>query len=194
VDSDVAKAIEASVRTLEAEGAQIVRVDIPLLAKPLDFSSLFTILLYEFNEILGDRFRAAPDKSLFGAIVRNDIAKGEKISREDYERALTTRVQLAAQLKEAFSHADALITPTMPTTSPILAAGGPAYDRGRQFMLPISWTGLPALSTQSGFDSNGLPIGMQLVGDARQEALLLRIAHAYQRASHTYAKRPSIYA
>jgi len=194
VDPDVAAAVEASVRTLEREGAQIVKVDMPLLAKPVDFSSLFTILLYEFNEILGDRYRAAPDKDKFGAIVRSDIAKGEKISRDDYERALTARMQLAAQFKEAFSRVDALITPTMPTTAPILAAGGPAYDRGRQFMLPISWTGLPALSTQSGFDSNGLPVGMQLVGNAQREALLLRIAHAHQRATRFYAKRPSVYA
>jgi aspartyl-tRNA(Asn)/glutamyl-tRNA(Gln) amidotransferase subunit A len=194
VDPDVAKAVEEAVRTLESEGARIVNVKIPLLAKPVDFSSLFTIVLYEFNRILGNRYRAAPDKSKFGAIVQDDIAKGEKISRADYEKALTARAQLSAQFKAAFAHADALITPTMPTTAPVLAAGGPAYDRGRQFMLPISATGLPALSMPCGFDSAGLPVGLQLVGNARREALLLRIAHAHQRAMPVYAKRPSVYA
>ncbi len=194
LDPDVAKAVEASVRTLQSEGAQIVPVSIPLLAKPLDFSALFTILLYEFNEIIGDRYRAAADKTQFGEIVRNDLAKGEKISREQYEKALTARTQLLAQFKDAFSQVDALITPTMPTTAPILAAGGPAYDRGREFMLPISWTGLPALSTQSGFDSNGLPVGMQLIGNSRQEARLLQIAHAHQKATGFYLKRPPVHA
>jgi hypothetical protein len=41
--------VEASVHTLQGEGAQIVGVNIPLLAEPLDFSALFTILLYEFK-------------------------------------------------------------------------------------------------------------------------------------------------
>lgn len=194
VDPDVAKAVEASVRTLQGEGAQIVRVNIPLLAKPLDFSALFTILLYEFNEIIGDRYRAAADKTQFGEIVRNDIATGEKISREQYEQALTARTQLLTQFKDAFSQVDALVTPTMPTTAPVLAAGGLVYDRGRQFMLPISWTGLPALSTQSGFDSNGLPVGMQLIGNSSQEARLLQIAHAYQKATGFYLKRPPVHA
>jgi aspartyl-tRNA(Asn)/glutamyl-tRNA(Gln) amidotransferase subunit A len=82
----------------------------------------------------------------------------------------------------------------MPTTAPVLAAGGPAYDRGREFMLPISWTGLPALSTQSDFDSNGLPVGMQLIGNSRQEARLLQIGHAHQKATGFYLKRPPVYA
>jgi aspartyl-tRNA(Asn)/glutamyl-tRNA(Gln) amidotransferase subunit A len=194
VDPEVAKAVEQAARALEAQGAKIVPVSIPLLAKPVDFSAMFTILLYEFNQILGDRYRAAPDKNLFGKIVQNDIAKGERISREDYEKALTARAQLLAQFKHAFSQVDSLIVPTMPTTAPLLAKGGPDYDRGRQFLLPISWTGLPSLSTQCGLDSRGLPIGMQLVGNAMQEAVLLQIADAHQKATGFYLKRPAVHA
>lgn len=192
VDADVAKAVENAARALEAQGARVVPVSIPLLAKPVDFSALFTILLYEFNEILGDRFRAAPDKSVFGGIVHNDIAKGEKITRAQYESALHARTQLLAQFKQAFTQVDVLATPTMPNTAPVLAPSGPAYDRGRQFMLPISWTGLPALSMQCGFDTHGLPIGMQLVGNASQEALLLQIADAYQKLTGFDRQRPKV--
>ncbi|WP_233835698.1 amidase [Paraburkholderia sp. ZP32-5] len=194
VDADVAHAVEQAARTLEAQGAQIVPVDIPLLAKPLDLSALFTILLYEFNQILGDQFRAAPDKNQFGKIVQSDIAKGEKISRDSYEHALTARKQLLAQFNHAFTQVDVLITPTMPTTAPILAPSGPAYDRGRQFMLPISWTGLPAMSAPCGFDSQGLPIGMQLIGPALRESLLLQVANAHQKVTDFYLKHPPIYA
>jgi aspartyl-tRNA(Asn)/glutamyl-tRNA(Gln) amidotransferase subunit A len=194
IDPDVAHAVEQAARTLEAQGAQIVQVEIPLLAKPLDLSALFTILLYEFNQILGDQYRAAPDKNQFGKIVQGDIAKGERISRASYEHALTARAQLLAQFKQAFSVVDVLITPTMPTTAPVLAPSGLAYDRGRQFMLPISWTGLPAMSTPCGFDSKGLPIGMQLVGPALQESLLLQVANAHQKATGFYLKHPPIYA
>jgi aspartyl-tRNA(Asn)/glutamyl-tRNA(Gln) amidotransferase subunit A len=69
-----------------------------------------------------------------------------------------------------------------------------AYDRGRQFMLPISWTGLPALSTQSGFDLNGLPVGMQLIGNSRQKARLLQFACVHQKATGFYLKRPPVHA
>jgi aspartyl-tRNA(Asn)/glutamyl-tRNA(Gln) amidotransferase subunit A len=181
VDADVGKAVENAARALEAQGARVVHVSIPLLAKPLDFSALFTILLYEFNEGLGERFRSAPDKSVFGGIVRSDIAKGETITRAQYEVALSARAWLLAQFEQAFTQVDILATPTMPTTAPVLAASGPDYDRGRQFVLPISWTGLPALSMPCGLDAQGLPIGMQLVGNASQEALLLQVADAYQK-------------
>ena len=194
VDPDVAKAVEQAVKTLEAQGAQIVAVKIPLLEKPVDFTAMFTILLYEFNQILGDRFRAAPDKNLFGKIVQSDIAKGERITRAEYEKALTARTELLAQFKRAFTQVDALAVPTMPNTAPVLATGGPDYDRGRQFLLPISWTGLPSISTPCGFDAQGLPVGLQLVGNAMQEALLVQIADAHQKASGFYLKRPAIHA
>lgn len=194
VDPEVAKAVEQAARDLEAQGAKIVSVNIPLLAKPVDFSAMFTILLYEFNQILGDRYRAAADKSQFGNIVQNDIAKGERITRAEYEKALTARSALLAQFKQAFAQVDTLVVPTMPTTAPLLAKGGPAYDRGRQYLLPISWTGLPAISTQCGFDSQGLPIGVQLVGNAMQESVLLQLAHTHQKATGFYLKRPPIHA
>jgi aspartyl-tRNA(Asn)/glutamyl-tRNA(Gln) amidotransferase subunit A len=190
VDADVAKAVEEAVRRLEAQGAKIVPVNIPLLAKPVDFSALFTILLYEFNQILGDQYRAEANKNLFGKIVQNDIARGERISRGDYEKALTARNALVAQFKQAFSQVDTLVVPTMPNTAPKLALGGPEYDRGRQFLLPISWTGLPALSTPCGHDSQGMPIGLQLVGNEMQEALLLQIADAHQKATGFHLQRP----
>jgi aspartyl-tRNA(Asn)/glutamyl-tRNA(Gln) amidotransferase subunit A len=61
-------------------------------------------------------------------------------------------------------------------------------------MLPVSWTRLPAMSTPCGFDSHGLPIGMQLVGPALRESLLLQIANAHQKATGFYLKHPPIYA
>lgn len=194
VDADVGKSVEQAIRELEKQGARIVPVKIPLLAQPVDFSALFTMLLYEFNQILGDRFRAEPNKNLFGKIVQDDIAKGERITLAEYEKSLSARNTLLAQFKQAFTEVDALMVPTMPNTAPKLAKGGTEYNRGRQFLLPISWTGMPSLSTPVGLDSQGLPIGLQLVGNHLQEATLLQIAHAHQQATGFHLKRPPIFA
>lgn len=193
VDPDVAKAVEAATRTLEQLGATVVQVRIPMLAGPLEYSSLLNILLYEFNQILGDEYRATANKNVFGPIVQGNIAKGEKVSREFYEKSLRERAQQKAAFREAFQRVDALVTPTMPTVAPVLSASGDTYDRGRQFALPFSWVGVPSISVPCGFDAGGLPIGMQLVGDDMQEALLLRIAAAYEGATPYHRMHPPLF-
>jgi aspartyl-tRNA(Asn)/glutamyl-tRNA(Gln) amidotransferase subunit A len=193
VDPDVAKAVEECGRTLAKLGAQVTTVRIPMLAGPLEYSSLFNILLYEFNQILGPEYRATANKSLFGPIVQGNIARGEKVSREFYEKALAERAQQKAQFRQVFSQVDALLTPTLPTVAPPLNASGDTYDRGRQFMLPFSWVGVPSVSVPCGFDGSGLPIGAQLVGDEMRESLLLRIAAAYEGATGFYRKRPPVH-
>jgi len=193
VDADVAAAVQAATRTLEQLGATVVQVRIPMLAGPLEYSALFNILLYEFNRVLGDEYRATANKKLFGPIVQANIARGQTVSREFYEKALGERAQQRAAFREVFKQVDALITPTMPTVAPLLSASGDTYDRGRQFALPFSWVGVPSISVPCGFDAQGLPIGMQIVGDEMQEALLLRIAAAYEGATPFHGRRPPVH-
>jgi aspartyl-tRNA(Asn)/glutamyl-tRNA(Gln) amidotransferase subunit A len=81
----------------------------------------------------------------------------------------------------------------MPTTAPLLKASGDTYDRGRQFTLPFSWTGVPSISVPCGFDRNGLPIGMQIVGDEMKESLLLQVAAAYERVTEFHRMHPPLY-
>ena len=88
---------------------------------------------------------------------------------------------------------DALLTPTLPTVAPALSASGDIYDRGRQFMLPFSWVGVPSISVPCGFDGKGMPIGMQIVGDEMRESLLLRIAAAYEGATEFQRRRPPVH-
>jgi aspartyl-tRNA(Asn)/glutamyl-tRNA(Gln) amidotransferase subunit A len=58
------------------------------------------------------------------------------------------------------------------------------------FTYPFNLTGLPSLATPCGFDSQGLPIGMQIVANLWQEALALRVGHAYQQATTWHRARP----
>ena len=194
VDTDVAQAVETATRTLKALGADVVAVRIPMLAGPLEYSALFNILLYEFNQILGDDYRSTTDKQVFGPIVRGNIERGEKVSREFYDNAVKQRSQQRSDFRDVFKRVDALITPAMPTVAPLLSVSGDTYDRGRQFTLPFSWVGVPSISVPCGLDSKGMPIGMQVVGDDMQEALLLRVAAAYENATAFHLQHPPLFA
>ncbi|MGB3296406.1 MAG: amidase, partial [Phormidesmis sp.] len=194
VDPEVAAAIQAAVETFSSLGAEIVAIDIPLLSSgPLEYSALFNILLYEFNQILGEAYNAEPNKNLFGPTVQGNIATGSEITAETYETAQKERPGQIAELKAAFNRVDALITPALPMVAPLLNAEGEIYARGRQFTLPFSFTALPSITTPCGFSSDGLPIGMQIVGNHFEEALILRIAAAFESSTPFSKERPPIY-
>ena len=63
-------------------------------------------------------------------------------------------------------------------------------ERLTRFTYPFNLSGFPALSILCGFDSVGLPIGLQLAASPWQEALLFRVGHAYQQATDWHCRRP----
>ncbi|WP_333842654.1 amidase [Pelomicrobium sp.] len=194
VDQEVGDAIQAAADRLAELGAQVKTVGVPVLNDPAGHSSLLDVLLYEFNQILGAQYRAIENKEeMFEPIVRANILRGEAISRETYEKLLAERPKRMAAMKVVFREVDALLTPTTPTVAPPLDADPEVFDRARRFNLPVSFLGLPALSVPCGFSAAGLPIGLQLVADTLQEALLLRIAAAYEEATRFYRRRPSVH-
>ena len=58
--------------------------------------------------------------------------------------------------------------------------------------VPVNLAGLPAISVPCGFSSNGLPIGLQIVGKAFDEATILRVAHAYEQANDFHTRKPGL--
>lgn len=196
VDAPVADAIKKAAEKFTALGANIIEIQIEPLEGQLDYNKLFTnILLYEFNQILGERYRNTPDaKDLYGPIVTNNIAAGSKVSAADYEKTMSERPAIVAQIKKAFSQVDALLTPALPTVAPLLKASAQDYGRGRQFTIPFSYVALPSIVVPCGFDPAGLPIGLQLVGDHFQEAALLQMGYAFEQATDYHKKHPPIFA
>jgi aspartyl-tRNA(Asn)/glutamyl-tRNA(Gln) amidotransferase subunit A len=96
-------------------------------------------------------------------------------------------------VKSVFKHIDAMLTPALPTVAPLLKASAQDYGRGRQFTIPFSYTALPCLVIPCGFGAEGLPIGLQIVGDHFQEALLLRIGAAFESATDFHNRHPPIF-
>ena len=110
-------------------------------------------------------------------------------------RASRLRTLIRREFDRALESCDVLVAPTTPRTSFKL---GEKVDDPLQmylediFTLALSLAGLPGLSLPCGFDAAGLPIGLQIMGRAFDEATVLRVAHAYEGASDWHTKRPAL--
>jgi aspartyl-tRNA(Asn)/glutamyl-tRNA(Gln) amidotransferase subunit A len=106
---------------------------------------------------------------------------------------------LSAHL-EATAGVDAVIAPVAPVAAPTIAESDvgnnpdaeAVIQRLTRFTRPVNYLGLPALSIPSGFTQGGLPVGMQLVGRSFDEATLLRIGAAFQRATDFHDRVPAL--
>jgi len=192
VDPEVADAVRGAVDKLAGLGAEVKPVRIPLFEAKINYSYPLTILLYEFNQILADEYRTA-DKNLFGPVVQANMARGSQIPKATYDKAIAERPKEVAEIREAFRQVDAFLTPTHPIVAPLQTSDAEGSERVRQFTVPVSFTGLPAVSVPCGFSPSGLPIGLHIVGNDMQEALLLRIAAALEAATDFHQRKPPIY-
>jgi aspartyl-tRNA(Asn)/glutamyl-tRNA(Gln) amidotransferase subunit A len=111
-----------------------------------------------------------------------------------YLKAQKVRTIIRREFDQAFEKFDALITPTSPTVPFKI---GEKVDNPVQMYLsdvctlPINIAGLPAISIPAGF-ANGLPIGMQIIGQPFSEETLLHIAYAYEQATEWHKRRPNL--
>ncbi len=83
--------------------------------------------------------------------------------------------------------------PTSPVPATPISGSSPEHAMLRpRNTLPFNALGLPALSVPCGFTAAGLPVGLQIVGRAWDEAGVLRVAHAYERATEWHRRRPPL--
>ncbi|AFY40545.1 aspartyl/glutamyl-tRNA(Asn/Gln) amidotransferase subunit A [[Leptolyngbya] sp. PCC 7376] len=134
--------------------------------------------------------------SRFGAEVKRRIMLGTYTLSAGYYDAYYLKAQKVRTLiKEdfdaAFAKVDLLICPTSPTTA--FKAGEKTDDPLSMYLsdlmtIPVNLAGLPAMSIPCGFDKQGLPIGMQLIGNVLKEDLLFQVAHAYEQSTEWHKK------
>nr|WP_273702542.1 Asp-tRNA(Asn)/Glu-tRNA(Gln) amidotransferase subunit GatA [Tepidanaerobacter syntrophicus] len=110
-----------------------------------------------------------------------------------YLKALKVRTLITEDFKKAFEKYDVLIVPTSPTTAFKI---GERIDNPMEMYLsdvctvPVNIAGLPALSMPCGFDSRGLPIGLQIIGKAFDEETILRVAYTFEKNTEFHNKKP----
>lgn len=125
----------------------------------------------------------------FDPIVSARILDGREVLAADFLEQLRVRDELRCKARMALENVDFLVTPTTPFVAPALDE----VDRDDVYFsinglclrntIAVNLLGLCAISLPCGFTGDGLPIGLQLIGHPRDEARLLRLAHAFEQAS-----------
>ena len=205
LDLEVKSAVEAAIQKLAALGCEIVPVSLPhtkyaiptyyIVATAEASSNLarFDGVRYGYRaagaRTLSEMYRRSRDQG-FGAEVKRRIMLGTyALSAGYYDayylKAQKVRTLLAQDFSEAFKRVDAIVTPTSPTAAFKL---GEKVDNPLAMYLADIYTvtadlaGIPGISIPCGETKEKLPIGLQILGKHFDEATILRVAHAYERA------------
>ncbi|HLO84268.1 MAG TPA: Asp-tRNA(Asn)/Glu-tRNA(Gln) amidotransferase subunit GatA [Nostocaceae cyanobacterium] len=110
-----------------------------------------------------------------------------------YLKAQKVRTLIKQDFERAFELVDVLVSPTAPTTA--FKAGEKTTDPLSMYLndlmtIPVNLAGLPGISIPCGFDSQGLPIGLQLIGKVLREDQLFQVAYAYEQANTWHLQKP----
>ena len=210
----VERAVREALREYERQGAELVDVSLSLtdhglavyyIIQPAEASS--NLARYdgmrfgrrvEGRDLL-DTYRRTRGEG-FGAEVKRRMILGTYALSAGYYDAYYVKAQkvrtlIKAEFDRAFTRCDAIVTPTSPTVA--FKIGQKVNDPlamylNDVFTLPGNIAGLPGLSLPCGFSDEGLPIGLQVMTNSFQEAMLFRVAAAYERATMHHQRRPEV--
>ena len=194
LDADVARALEDTITVLKREGADIVKVELP---DQRQLSAACQLVLAVEAAAFHKRWLIERPQD-YGPQVLMRLQNGLAVPAVLYLEAMRWRGPALAAHVAATADVDAVLAPVAPVAAPTIAESdvGNAPDaeaviqRLTRFTRPINYLGLPSLSIPSGFNAKGLPIGMQLVGRSFDEATLITIGAAFQRATDFHEKVP----
>ena len=190
-------AVQAAIVMFEELGAQLVDIEIENIHG--NISAQLTIESAEPSTYHQRWLRERPQD--YGDDVRTLLEVGEMLLATHYLQAQRYRTLLRNEFMAAFRKVDVFVCPTLPFTATPMGATTVVIDNGvkedmlsaiMQFTGVASLTGLPALNVPCGFDEEGLPIGMQLIGRPFDEATLFRMGHAYQGSTDFHRRAPSL--
>lgn len=214
IQPEVEAAVRRAIQTLRDLGAQVVEISLPHTEYALPVYYLIAPAEASANLARYDGVRFGPREpadalwevfrktrgTRFGAEVKRRIMLGTyALSAGYYDayygQAQKVRTLIKQDFDTAFETVDVIACPVAPTT---------AFKQGEHsgdplamyledvFTLPTNLAGVPGLAFPVGFDSNTLPIGMQLLGPHFKEEVLFKTAHAYQQVTDWHKRRPNL--
>jgi len=213
IDPEVESAVREAIRALEKLGAKVVEVSLPhseyalavyYIIAPAEASSnlaRYDGVKYGFrakgNYDLLEMYKESRSQG-FGAEVKRRIMLGTyALSAGYYEayyrKASQVRTLIQEDFRKAFSQCDVLLMPTAPT--PAFKLGEKVDDPLQMYLsdiftIPCNLAGLPGLSLPCGFSRQGLPIGLQILGNHFQEEKLFRVAYTYEQNTEFHRRKP----
>lgn len=187
---DLGKRLDDARQVFQSLGVELVAIDLP------DAAAIQSVMSPMLLADAADFHRAAledPDSGL-GADIRERLMIGYRASGIDYARAMRMKERWAHALEQVFQQVDCILTPTVAGPAPLAEQSQAMILATRdltRFTFVWSFAEVPALSVPCGFTSDGLPLGMQLVGRWWDEARLLALGHAFQRETDYHLRRPT---
>ena len=214
MEAEVEEAIQKAIKQLESTGAEIKQVSLPhtkysLPTYYLVATSEASANLARFDGVrfgqrvekgdMWETYKASRGQG-FGAEVKRRIMLGTyALSAGYYDawygKALGVRQFIKQDFDNVFKEVDVLLSATSPTTA--FKFGENSDDPLKMYLADVltiaaNVAGVCGVSVPCGFDSNGLPIGMQLIGPQLGEDTILRVAHAYEQANDFHTLKPQL--
>ena len=213
IEEEVKRTVLLAADELEESGAVIEEFEMPMMnymipayyviaaAEASSNLSRYDGIKYGYRsekaKILSEVYRLSRSEG-FGLEVKRRIMLGSFVLSSGYydayyKKALQARTIIKDAYNSIFERFDMIISPVAPTTAYKL---GENLDDpmkmylGDIYTVSINLAGLPAVSLPCGFDGNGLPVGMQLIGSPFREDMLVNAASVYQRRTDYHTKRP----
>jgi aspartyl-tRNA(Asn)/glutamyl-tRNA(Gln) amidotransferase subunit A len=196
LDSDVARLLDDTIAVLKREGADVVQVELP---DQRQLTAACQLVLAVEASAFHKRWLIERPQD-YGPQVLMRLQNGLAIPGVLYLEAMRWRGPALAAHIAATANVDAVIAPFAPVAAPTIAESdvGNSPDaesviqRLTRFTRPINYLGLPSLAIPAGFTARRLPVAMQLIGRSFDEATLLRIGAAFQRATDFHERVPKL--
>jgi Asp-tRNA(Asn)/Glu-tRNA(Gln) amidotransferase A subunit family amidase len=187
LNADVKTAALAAFDELRGQGATIEDVDAPTLDLA---GAIWVTMLSEVYEFHRETIRDQPQN--YGEGIRTRIYMGALVTAADYQRGQRLRARLRREVMALLEGVDALIFPghAAPAQRFEDIQMGQIIVPGSRYTNVWNLLGLPAVVIPCGFNRDGLPLAIQIVGRPFDEATVLRIARAYERATDWHTRRP----
>jgi aspartyl-tRNA(Asn)/glutamyl-tRNA(Gln) amidotransferase subunit A len=199
VAKDVRAAFEQSLVRLRDLGAELVELTETLP----DMAPVWQVINHTTWRARFEDMIRREDNRMSPSLVRQ-VAQASDWSGADYQKAMFRRTELFRMVQRWFETYDFLVTPTLSRTAlpidqdlfePIRIDGIEAGELRRSwfpYTMPFNITGHPAITVCNGFDGEGLPIGLQIVGRFRDDASVLRAAALYEASERWLERWPDL--
>ncbi len=215
IDGEVSTAVQNAINFFKDQGAEIVDISLPhteyavsvyyIVATAEASSNLARYDGVRYGQRVDDgdglleMYKKTRDRG-FGAEVKRRIMLGTYALSSGYydayyKKASQVRALIKRDFDLAFKECDIMLTPTAPTAA--FKIGEKTSDPLTMYLSDIftissSLAGIPAISLPCGFTTEGLPIGLQIIGNTLDEATVLRAAHAYETGTEWHQKRAKL--
>ena len=185
---DVKKAMDAALDVLRRLGPQLTDCHVRPLASYFDVKII--IAESEIFSVHQKNLIARPKD--FGADFRSRVLPSVLFTANDYVQATREHRRMMVEMEPLYEKFDAFVTAGMGEAPRLTDYRSVSFWQKPSLLTAWNVTSQPVLQLPNGFGGNGLPVGMQIVGRPFGEATILRIGHAYERATDWHARRPQL--